>query len=322
MSHILQSSAWESFQNDLGLETFRHEGEGWIAMGVQEMGAGHTPRLYVPYGPDFDTLPHLEEALADVEDESRRRGDVFVRVEPVGDTPEAEEGLDELLEAHGYHKAKHLQAEDTWILDVSPDTDTLLKGMNANHRRRYRGAAKRGVSVRVSHDPADIHHLVSFMGAVEERDDVTLRGGDYITAFAKSLMPSGTAALYLAEADLKDDEDNFTGNKRVVAADLVCYDEDTCYLMHNGTDSAFYKLGANVIMQVQIVLDAHELGKHWVDFYGVAPEGAGPEHPWYGFSKFKMEFGGKRRHYHGTWEKPLKAARYNLYEAARKMLNQ
>lgn len=322
MSHFLQSPEWEAFQRDLGLETERASGDGWVVMGVEETGAAKTTRLYVPYGPGFSSLSALGEALAAAEKIAAAHGDVYVRVEPVGDTPEAEEGAEELLERAGYHKARHLQAEDTWVLDVTPEKDELLKGMDANHRRRYRGAEKRGVTIRVSHDPADIHYLTTFMDDVEERDDVELRPDDYIQAFAASLMPSGTAALYLAEAALKDEEGNPTGERRVVAADLVCYDEDTCYLMHNGTDRDFYKLGANVIMQVQIVLDAHDLGKSRVDFYGIAPEDAGPDHPWAGFSKFKMAFGGARRHYLGTWEKPLKKLRYSIYEAGRKVLDQ
>ena len=322
MSHFLQSAEWEAFQRDQGLETIRRCGDGWIAMGIEETGAAKTTRLYTPYGPAFANLDALKEALDAIEDAARAHGDVYVRVEPVGEDVTAEEGAAEFLERAGYRKVKHLQAEDTWILDVTPDTDELLKGMDANHRRRYRGAAKRGVTVRVSHDVEDIHYLIDFMGDVEERDDVTLRDGSYIRSLAASLMPGGTAALYLAEAELKDDEGNPTGEKRVVAADFVAYDEDTCYLLHNGTDRDFYKLGANVIMQVQIVLDAHDLGKKYVDFYGIAPEDAGPDHPWAGFSKFKMAFGGARRHYLGTWEKPIKKLRYGLYEAGRKVLDQ
>lgn len=322
MGHFLQSPEWESFQHDLGLETRRASGDGWDFMGIEETGAARTTRLYAPYGPGFSSLGALEEALRAFERAARDSGDVYVRVEPVGATPEVEEGAAALLERLGYHEAPHIQPQDTWVVDVTPEKDVILKGMDPNHRRRYRGAQKRGVTVRVSHDPADIHYLISFMEDVEGRDDVTLRGAEYMRTLAEALMPSGAAALYLAEAALKDEEGNPTGEVRVVAADFVGYDDEACYLMHNGTDRDFYKLGANVIMQVQIVLDAHDLGKSRADFCGAAPEDAGPDHPWMGFTKFKMAFGGGRRHYLGTWEKPIKKLRYGIYEAGRKVLDQ
>ena len=40
---------------------------------------------------------------------------------------------------------------------------------------------------------------------------------------------------------------------------------------------------------------ARDAGVTVHDLWGVAPDGAGPEHPWYGVGLFKKGFGGRLR---------------------------
>lgn len=320
MSHILQSAPWEQFQQKLGSKTFHSTGDGWSVLGIMEMGPARTPRMYAPYGPSFDTVESLTAALVELEQAAARERAVYLRVEPVGATLEAEQAAEVALKAAGYHKVAHIQPEDTWIVDVDRPWEEVFKDMDPNHRRRYRGMQKRHIDIRSTTDPADIHFLSELMEQVEVRDDIELRGHDYLQAQADILMPAGAATLYLAYIQLTDDEGNLTGEEKVVSADFVFHDDEAVYMMHNGTDGAYYKTGANVAMQVQIVRDACEQGKKRVDFCGIAPEGSGDDHPWAGFSRFKRGFGGDYRHYIGTWEKPINKARYAIYEAARKVV--
>lgn len=121
-------------------------------------------RLYAPYGPTFSSEESLKEALDAFEQHARKLGCIYVRVEPQAGDEAAEAGMEGVLERLGYLKVDHIQPEDTWILDVDRPWDEVFSQMDSNHRRRYRGAEKRGVSVRVSHDSADMAHLVRLMG--------------------------------------------------------------------------------------------------------------------------------------------------------------
>ncbi len=53
-----------------------------------------------------------------------------------------------------------------------------------------------------------------------------------------------------------------------------------------------------------MIMDAKEKGLAWFDLFGTAPEGAGPEHEWYGFTSFKKSFGGSPVSFAGTWDLP------------------
>ena len=316
MGHILQSAAWGAFQENQGNSTFSAEGEGWSVLAALDTTRSHTPRMYAAYGPSFQTDEALAEALSALEDAAKKRDAVYVRVEPVGPSEEAEAQTAEKLTALGYHKVDHIQPEDTWLVDVSRPWDDVFMDMDPNHRRRYRGMEKRSIEVTSSTNPDDIRYLSDLMAQVEDRDSVELRDYDYLHAQADVLMNAGAATLYMATAPVIDGDGD---ERKVVSCDFVFQDDDTVYMMHNGTDGAYYKTGANVAMQVQIVRDACEQGRKWVDFCGIAPEGSGKDHPWAGFSRFKQGFGGQYRHYLGTWEKPIKKMHYALYETARKI---
>ncbi|MBR3223855.1 MAG: peptidoglycan bridge formation glycyltransferase FemA/FemB family protein [Atopobiaceae bacterium] len=320
MAHFLQSDAWETYQASLGEKTKSEKGEGWSFLGIEEMGPAHTKRLYAPYGPSFSNPQALEQALSRFEAAAKQSSCVFVRVEPVGDSPEAEEGAKEALERAGYHRVSHMQPEDTWRLNLTVGEEALMRGMDKSNRKRYRAMGRRGIEIRVTQDPKDVPALTELMSQVSERNEVELRDADYVQRQADCLMPLDAATLYLAVLHVQDDEGNPTGEEKVIAANLVFDGEGTRILIHNGSDSAYYRTGANVAMQVQIVLDAAEKGLTWADFYGMAPEGSGPDHPWAGFTKFKQSFGGEPRHYLGTWEKPVSKAKYAVYETARKIL--
>jgi lipid II:glycine glycyltransferase (peptidoglycan interpeptide bridge formation enzyme) len=62
-----------------------------------------------------------------------------------------------------------------------------------------------------------------------------------------------------------------------------------------------------------MIFDAKARGKQHFDYYGVAPPHAPKTHKWAGFSQFKRSFGGREVEYAGTWEIPIKLARYQAY---------
>jgi lipid II:glycine glycyltransferase (peptidoglycan interpeptide bridge formation enzyme) len=63
------------------------------------------------------------------------------------------------------------------------------------------------------------------------------------------------------------------------------------------------------------MVNAKGRGSQLIDLYGIAPDDAGPRHPWAGFSAFKKKFGGQVVEYAGTWDLPL-TNKYRIYRTA------
>ncbi|MBX7557046.1 GNAT family N-acetyltransferase, partial [Streptomyces sp. tea 10] len=165
---------------------------------------------------------------------------------------------------------------------------------------------KKGVSIERSEDPADVRYLLTFLDATAKRRNFNRQHDDYLRAVAESLMPAGAASLYLAKLDGEP-----------IAASLVYDSEDTRTYAHAATDQTHRKLSAGIPLVVTMIMDAKEKGLTWFDLFGTAPEDAGPEHEWYGFTSFKKSFGGEPVSYPGTWDLPVSRAGYTAYGAVR-----
>lgn len=321
MTHFLQSDSWRAFQESQGVSTLRlegHDGHQWSALALHEVGAGRTSRLYTPYGPSFASDADLGEALSTIEKAAKNSGAVFVRIEPVGLTSDAEKNATRILKARGYRRVGHIQPEDTLITDVSVGVEALLKNMKGNNRRAYNQAEKRDIRVRTSSDPKDIRYLTELMARVSERNDVQLREAEYIKTQAESLLPQGAGRIYLASTCTSPEGEEI--EETIVSAALAFLDEDTAYYAHAGSDYAWRKANPNIVLLTQMMLDAANEGRKYFDFYGIAPEDAPVDHPWQGFTRFKKSFGGERRTYLGTWEKPVRRMRYLAYNLGRTVL--
>ena len=71
--------------------------------------------------------------------------------------------------------------------------------------------------------------------------------------------------------------------------------------------------------QWQMMRTAREMGARVHDLWGVAPEDAGPDHPWYGYSLFKKGFDGRFVSWAGSWDLIVDPLIYRLRGAASRL---
>lgn len=295
--HFLQSTPWQRVQRALGHEVLHARGEGWMWAGA--VRAGWFPRyLYVPYGP---AVSHgADAALAHTVTAARQERLDFVRAEPVGS------GTAAALARSGATRARAIQPRWTWVLDIDRDLDALRTGMSAGHRGTINAAARRGLRIRSTRDPADIQLYIDVERRAAGRAGFPRRPEAYHRTVASVLMPLDAATLYVADA----------GEAPVAAA--LCFDFGaTRYYAHAVSDpDQGRRLGAAAPLVWTMLVDAREQGRHTFDFWGVTPE-ADQDHPWAGFTRFKMAFGGRMVERPGTWDIAVRAMRYRMYVAAR-----
>lgn len=297
MGNFLQSAAWAEFQSQLGRTVITESGEGWSYQSVREHGTLNT-RLYAAHGPEADTPVAMQRALDSLEKAGRTQNATFVRVEPL-----AAITSDELVK-RGYKKVtfNQLQPEHTQIIDLSPPEDEIVAQMHQNTRNLYRNYAKKGVTMHISTNPADIDIFLNFIYNVAKRNHITPHSDAYFRTQAAALFPSGAAKLFYASLD-----------GTPIAAAILYDSDDTRYYAHAAANDAFRKLSAGTSLLAYAIIDAKRAGKSFIDLYGIAPTDD-PSHPWAGFTKFKKSFGGHEVTYLGAWDKPLKPLQYFFYK--------
>lgn len=275
MQHFLQSPAWAHFQQSIGRTTFSDAGDNWSYQAILETGRFNT-RLYCPYGPNAETSEAFLAALTSLKTLARQHRVTFIRVEPTGTiTPDE-------LKKEGFLPVTYnqLQPEHTQIIDLTADEEDIIAAMNQNNRNLYRNYEKKGLSIKVSRDPADINIFTNMMHGVAERNGIRAHSDAYFKAQAEALFPTGDAQLFYVCYENKP-----------IAASIAFDSATTRYYAHASADDTYRKLSAGTALLAYMIIDAKRRGLAQFDLYGIAPDDD-PTHHWAGFTKFKKSFGG------------------------------
>lgn len=327
--HFLQSPLWEQYEQLEGYQTFRLKDQDFSALAVlQTTPVGNY--LFCPYGPTLKSPDSLPTALAALKKLAHNQNAFFLRIEPTFPLP------DSLINSLHLQKSHDLDPAHTWVLDLSPSTDELLKGMESRKVRYWRNHQKKGISIRQSHDPAEITILTKLLTQLGDKDNFIPQPEEHL----KNQLKSGFATLYIAELsqpdqpkqpasakestakDKSSSEDNAapsTNQAKIPIAAALIYDyNSTRYYAHAAANSHYQKLAAGTIVLIQMILDAKDQDAKVYDFWGMTPS-ADKKHPWYGFTQYKKSFGGRQVDYTGTYDLPIKPFRYRLYLAIRRL---
>lgn len=298
---ITQSKAWLKLQQDLGETSFLEEGSGYHYLAILKS----TPvgnYLYLPYGPVFEDNKGLQNALKSLKLLAERNQAFFIRVEP-----QSTEFVTHL--PSNSRKSTDLNPKETWILDLTGKEEDLKSRLPSRLLRYYKNAEKKGLKIITSHDPEDIHYLLDLQQALAKEKGISTFSLNYLQTELK--QPFST--LYLVKY-----QDPESQNEEIVAAGLVFDTRTTRYNLQGAQNDLGRRLHATGILTIQLILDAKANHQGIFDFWGIAPEGASPNHPWAGFTAFKKTFAGTEVQYSGTYDLVLNSAKYRLYCLLRK----
>ena len=292
--HFLQSKAWEEFQKAEGLKTFREKGENFEFLAIlKPTSLGNY--LFLPYGPTLKDKSALKPALAAAKKLAKTQKCLFLRFEPTIPFTPAD------LRKFGAKKSHHIDPEHTWVLDL-PKTDAeIYEIIGKNKARAHRNRALKDISIRTSHDQADMKIFWKFYADVAKKDNFQTNERKYL----ENQLKFDFATLYIAE---------FQGQP--IAATIMYTGKDACYYAYAGADYEFRKKEGGAILLTQMLCDARAAGKKYFDFWGITTSDD-PKDPWFGFTKFKKSFGGRQVDYAGTYDLPIDRKKYTLYSLLR-----
>lgn len=299
---LQQSKKWEKFEQSLGEKTFYEKTDDFCFLAIlKETKLGNY--LYLPYGPYLKTEKGAKNAYKALEKLAKELSVIFIRIEP-----QDREKASWLLKRPNIVKSKDLNPERTWILDMTPEKAKLISNFTQGTRTCYNQAPKKGITIEVTKDPEKIDELVKLQHKLAHEKGI----GTYSEDYLKKELEQDFAVLYLSHY-------NDNGEDKVIGASLFFDFKNTRYYMQSATDYDYRRLPANVAILTSAIFDAKEKGMKYFDFWGIAPEDAGPDHPWSGFTRFKKSFGGFPVDYCGTYDLVLDKSKYNFYNFARKI---
>ncbi len=197
-----------------------------------------------------------------------------------------------------------VQPPDTQVLDISKDSDQLLREMRSKTRYNIRLARKKGVRV----TDARFDRLDEWYRMYTEtarRNGISLHSYEnfkkLLEVEAKEDLPNTDIHLLIAEKD----------HTPLAGMLLALHGKTATYLY-----GASHSEQRNLMPTYRLQWEAIRLAQHnrctYYDLFGIPPADQ-PGHPMYGLYRFKTGFGGYSFHRQGCWDYPIDRKAYLQY---------
>jgi lipid II:glycine glycyltransferase (peptidoglycan interpeptide bridge formation enzyme) len=265
---------------------------------------------YVPHGPvlnyaDVRAADWLRAVTIGLREVGRSAQVIAAKLEPRIEADSPAIGLFARLRPD----PRPVQVGQTRMVELADD-ESLMGGFDKDTRYAIRRSQREGVSVSVVTDAADTMAIDALHGLVLEtqrRAGFPRPSLDRYRIAWQGLAAAGRASILEARR----------GEELLASGMLVVEGERSFYLFAGSRreEQGEPKHYASYLLQWEMMRRARELGSHTHDLWGIAPDGAGPDHAWHGVGLFKKGFGGRAVRWAGTWDVVIDANLYRLRSA-------
>lgn len=271
----------------------------WLAIAAAQVRSLPMGRAfwYVPRGPvmDYDH-PRADERLRamviGLREAARASKAIAVKLEPRLELGSAAARAFRRLP----HDPRTIQVGQTRLVALADD-DVMLGAFDKDTRYAIRRAEREGVDVTRVTDAADLRAIDDLHGLVLETQ---ARAGfprppleRYRTAW-RGLAAAGRATIFEARHE-----------GRLLASGMLVIEGDRSFYLFAGSvreQRGETKRYPSYALQWAMMRHARDAGVTTHDLWGIAPQDAGPDHPWHGVGLFKKGFGGRAVTWAGTWD--------------------
>lgn len=282
LCHHPEGNFWQSIERKAYKEALgekvriycmKHEGKiVCAAQVVIESTRGGACVWDVPRGPVGDCK---EEMLDHIIQEAKNAGCMTVFFSPVSEV--------QLTKYPVQKSPRHIHCEATRIIDLTKKEEDILAQMKQKGRYNIRLAKKHGIH---GEDSDDIDGFIDMVKETAARDKFMPLAPEKYRAFYENLKESFLIMAYHPDSNIKP------------IAGLIGLIWNNQGIYYYGASLHEYRaLMAPYRIQWRAMRFCKERGCVSYDLLGIAPEEAGPSHPWAGISGFKEKFGGKVVHY-------------------------
>lgn len=311
-TNFLNSSAWQSFQEEYGFPTISQNHNLFIAKKA----------LFFPYylasRVIFEKESQIEDSLASLNSAT------FIRVAPEND--QSFELIKKYTESHNLELKKQasFQPKQTLVLNLTKDLSQLLSEMKSKHRYNLKLAQKKELEFEIFSNNLENHFERFWLlhSDTAKRQDFHTHPKAYYQKMIEVLEKNKMIHI------------GFVKNKEgldLATTILITYNSIATYL-HGGSHSQHKELMAPYLLHYESIKFAKELGLKQYDFWGInAQPTADPNnlnssnwtyfenHPSAGTTRFKLGFGGDIINYPGTFDLVLDKYKYSAYQLIKKL---
>lgn len=189
-------------------------------------------------------------------------------------------------------------------INLEPSTEELMAGIKSKTRYNIRLAQRKGVTVEaVECSRENMKIMYELMIQTQSRAGFMMRSYEYLVDYWTAQSAAGQGQMFIASRDSK-----------VLAGAFVTMLGDKAWYKDGGSRREHNDLMATYLMQWEIMCWLKAKGVKVYDLVGVATRNhRRPQDPLYGLYHFKSGFGGQEAQFIGTWDLPIDAGKYAIW---------
>ncbi len=310
VSHPVQSWEWGDFRHAAGhpIERIGFFEHGKLVKALQ-VTFHKVPLLgknvgYYPKGftPDEDQLRALQQLAS-------KHNAIFIKMEPniwslAGDKEKLQTVQEYLIE-HDSQPGKYHFSRYSFILDLSPDEDTLFANLHSKTRYNVNLAIKKGVQIFENSTEEGIEQHIQITEETTKRKGFYAHDGQYFRTMWNSLGKSGMLRIFHA-----------VYQDTIVVSWVVFQFNGVLYYPYGASRDVHRDVMASNLMMWEMIHLGKQEGCTSFDMWGSLGPEPDKKDPWYGFHRFKKGYGGDLVEYVGSFDLVADPPQYKLFKIA------
>lgn len=201
-------------------------------------------------------------------------------------------------------------AGHTVLVDISKTEEEILKGMHSKHRYNIGIAQSRGATIRLAEDISDYNVFYKMLGETAIREHYYIRPRNYYLNIWQILKPLEMCEIVICEHQGKS-----------LGTWMLLFYKDTLYYPYGGSANMDLrnKYNPGNLIGWEAIKIGKSRGCKVFDMWGATGDLENKNHPWWGFTNFKIKFGGTLVKFMDSYDCVLNPKIYTAFTLANKI---
>lgn len=189
------------------------------------------------------------------------------------------------------------------VIDLTLSEEELLAKMHPKTRYNLRLAEKKEVTVKEDNSPKAFNEYLKLLFETTKRQGFYAHSEKFHRLQWQLLQPAGISHLLVAKYQGK-----------ILAAFLLFVFKDTLYYPYGASTREHKELMAPTLLMWEAIKFGKKMGLKKFDLWGDLEPNPPPNHPYYGFHRFKKGFSPKLVEFIGTYDLVINPTLYKIYK--------
>jgi len=279
-THITQSPGWGEFKTKMGTPAVRCDG---VQLTLHKI-----PLIpyHIGYCPKVDPEKINWEGIKTAGKENRC---VAIRFDcPNVIKRVVSEEMEKAFQKHCVKSPRNTFAKHTIFLDLTPDEETLLAQMKPKTRYNIRYAMRNKITVEEQTNKEGLKIFLALQRETAKRQKFLIHPDNYFRTLFETLKTRKMVHILVAKH-----------NAQNLAAYVLLNYQGVLYYPYGGSSIEKRNLFPSNLLMWEALRLGKELGCTLMDMWGATDD---KNDPWWGFTRFKLGYGGKLVEFIGSYD--------------------